>query len=84
MIRLSAERNISGMDAMNKSELREMNELNFARFDAKLEQRVAELRTEIVEMRGEMRIEMHALRAELIKWMFLFFTGSALANVLLR
>ncbi|MFI5230188.1 MAG: hypothetical protein ACHQWU_14030, partial [Gemmatimonadales bacterium] len=68
--------------------LREMNELNFARFDAKLEQRVAELRaelrTEIAALRAEMRTEMHALKADLIKWMFLFFTGSALANVLLR
>src|SRR5471032_2397946 len=71
---------INGMDATYRSDLREMNELNFARFDAKLEQRIAELRTEIIAMRGEM----HALRAELIKWMFLFFTGSALANVLLR
>ena len=64
---------INGMDATYKSDLREMNELNFARFDAKLEQRVAEIRA-----------EMHALKADLIKWMFLFFTGSALANVLLK
>jgi hypothetical protein len=75
---------INGMDATYKSELREMNELNFARFDAKLEQRVAELRTEIVATRAEMRAEMHAQKADLIKWMFLFFTGSALANVLLK
>ena len=75
---------INGMDATYRSDLREMNELNFARFDAKLEQRVAELRTEIVAIRGELRAEMHSLKADLIKWMFLFFTGSALANVLLR
>lgn len=86
---------INGMDATYKSDLREMNELNFARFDAKLEQRVAELRTEIVATRAEMRTEivalcadvraeMHAQKADLIKWMFLFFTGSALANVLLK
>ncbi len=86
---------INGMDTTYKSELREMNELNFARFDAKLEQRVAELRAEIVATRGETRMEITALRAEmrtemqaqkadLIKWMFLFFTGSALANVLLK
>jgi hypothetical protein len=71
---------INGMDTTYKSDVREMNELIFARFDAKLEQRVAELRTEIVAM----RTEMHAQKAALIKWMFLFFTGSALANVLLR
>ena len=44
----------------------------------------AELWTEIVAMRAEMRAEMRALKADLIKWMFLFFTGSALANVLLK
>jgi len=31
----------------SKLELRDLNELNFARFDAKLEQRVAELRSEV-------------------------------------
>lgn len=46
--------------------LREQNEMNFARFDAKLDQRLAEL------------------RAELIKWMFLFWAGTAFAGLLLR
>lgn len=75
---------INSMDTTYKSDLREMNELNYARFDAKLEQRIAELRTEIVAMGSEIRSEMHTQKADLIKWMFLFFTGSALANVLLR
>ncbi len=35
------------VDATYKLELRDLNELNFARFDAKLEQRVAELRSEV-------------------------------------
>src|SRR5437667_9873849 len=34
------------VDATYKLELRDLNELNFARFDAKLEQRIAELRAE--------------------------------------
>jgi hypothetical protein len=34
------------VDTTYRSELRELNELNFARFDAKLDQRVAELRAE--------------------------------------
>ena len=34
------------MDASYKSDLREMNDLNFARFDAKLEQRFAESRAD--------------------------------------
>jgi hypothetical protein len=50
-------------------ELRELNELNFARFDAKLEQRVAELRRDL-------DVGLHQLKAELVKWMFLFWAGT--------
>ena len=35
------------VDASYKTDLRELNELNFARFDAKLEQRLAESRAEM-------------------------------------
>ena len=35
------------VDASYRFELRELNELNFERFDAKLEQRIAELRAEM-------------------------------------
>lgn len=35
------------VDATYRSELRELNELNYARFDARLEQRIAELRAEM-------------------------------------
>jgi hypothetical protein len=35
------------VDATYRSELRELNELNYARFEAKLEQRIAELRAEM-------------------------------------
>ncbi|HEY4321515.1 MAG TPA: hypothetical protein VGM77_10095 [Gemmatimonadales bacterium] len=37
------------VDATYRSDLRELNELNFARFDARLEQRIAELRAELVQ-----------------------------------
>jgi glutathione S-transferase len=42
------------MDATYRSDLRDFNELNFARFDAKLEQRIAELRTELLLRLGEL------------------------------
>ena len=45
-----------------RGQLRELNELNFARFDAKLEQRLAELKAELREgieaLRGEFRAEL--------------------------
>jgi len=39
----------NSVDATYRSDLREVNELNFARFDAKLEQRLAELRSDLVK-----------------------------------
>jgi len=57
------------VDLTYRADLRELNELNFARFDAKLEQRLAELRAElreeIAELRSELRQEIGLLRAEL-------------------
>ena len=38
----------NAVDATYRAELREINELNFARFDAKLGQRLAELETKMV------------------------------------
>ena len=49
---------LNNMDSTFRAELRELNEQNFLRFDAKLEQRLADL------------------KAELIKWMFLFWLGT--------
>jgi hypothetical protein len=32
----------------------------------------------------ELRADMHAMKAEMIKWMFLFWAGTALAGLLIR
>lgn len=57
------------VDATYRSDLRELNELNFARFDAKLEQRISELRStlreEIAELGSALRGEMAELGSEL-------------------
>jgi len=39
----------NSVDATYRNDLREVNELNFARFDAKLEQRLAELKSDLVK-----------------------------------
>ena len=60
---------LNQIDADYRSELRELNELNFARFDAKLEQRIVELRSELkqelTELRSQLRQEIAELRGEL-------------------
>ena len=57
----------NAVDQTYRNDLRELNELNFARFDAKLEQRLAELRAELLV---ELRTGVAGLRSELVRWMF--------------
>lgn len=59
----------NAVDATYRSDLRELNELNFARFDAKLEQRFAqfELKVEQRFAQFELKIEQRFAALE-IKW----------------
>jgi hypothetical protein len=58
------------VDLTYRTDLRELNELNFARFDTKLEQRLAELRSAMADM-----------RTELVRWMFGFWATTLMALV---
>ena len=69
------------MDLTYRTDLRELNELNFARFDAKLELRLAELRSELRGELGELRAGLAGLKTELVKWMFLFWVGTAVTVI---
>ncbi|MGH7645290.1 MAG: hypothetical protein ACREMR_06860 [Gemmatimonadales bacterium] len=73
------------VDATYRLDLRELNETNFARFDAKLEQRLA-------EVSAELRVEMHAgftrlqaaiaeAKGDLIRWMFVVWAGTSVTTV---
>ena len=76
----------NAVDLTYRTDLRELNELNFARFDAKLEQRLAEfraellteLRTQIAGLRLEFRTELQQVRTELLRWMFGFWVTTLL------
>ena len=61
----------NAVDLTYRADLRELNELNFARFDAKLEQRLAELRSELLT-------EIHRLRSDMVRWMFGFWVSTVL------
>ena len=39
----------NAVDATYRADLRELNELNFARFDAQLEQRLAQVKSDLVK-----------------------------------
>jgi len=62
------------VDTTYRADLRELNELNFARFDAKLEQRLAELRADLETRLGSRidRLEATLERrlADQTRWLF--------------
>ena len=62
------------VDTTYRADLRELNEVNFARFDAKLEQRMAELRSSVAERLAE-------LESRLTWRMFAFWVPTALATI---
>jgi hypothetical protein len=64
------------VDATCRADLRELNETTFARFDAKLEQRLAELH-------AELQVQIATTESSLIKWMFAFWAPTALGVVAL-
>ena len=67
----------NAVDATYRSDLRELNELNFARFDAKLEQRSAELRAEMRAGFAELRAEIAQMETRLTKRMFAFWIAQS-------
>jgi hypothetical protein len=76
----------NAVDATYRSELRDLNEVNFARFDAKLEQRLAQLDAKWEGRWHQVDAKLAELKSELLKWMFLFWatTGVALGGLFFR
>src|SRR5438552_15336423 len=76
----------NAVDATYRADLRELNELNFSRFDAKLEQRLAESDAKWEARWHQLDARLAELKSELLKWMFLFWatTGVALGGLFLR
>jgi hypothetical protein len=87
----------NAVDATYRGELRELNELNFARFEAKLEQRVAELRADlggrmdqldarIDRLDASIRAELEKRLGEQVRWFFVAWASLLipLAGLLLR
>jgi hypothetical protein len=55
----------NAVDATYRADLRELNELNFARFDSKLEQRMSALETRLEQRMSAMDVKFADLRTEL-------------------
>jgi len=64
----------NNVDATYRSDLRDLNESNFVRFDARLEQRVAELRRDLT-------MEIARAQNATVKWMFTFWLPTAVGII---
>ena len=77
----------NNVDAAYKSDIREMNELNYARFEAKLEQLRTELSTKIdvtaAELRGEFRTALERGLHEQTRFFFLAWAVLLASNIAL-
>jgi len=69
------------VDATYRSELRELNEMNYGRFEAKLEQRTAELRAEMQIGFARMEERFAQLETTITKRMFAFWITQASTTV---
>jgi hypothetical protein len=80
------------VDATYRQELREQNDLNWARVEARLGQTEARLDAridglraeflqELTKLRSDLSVGLERLRSDLLKWMFLFWTGTALTVI---
>ena len=58
----------NAVDATYRADLREFNELNFSRFDAKLEQRMAELRSELSSRMDQLETRLERRLGEQTRW----------------
>lgn len=75
----------NAVDATYRSDLRELNEVNFARFDAKLGQRFAEQDAKwehrVADLRSEMSTRFAELETRLTKRLFGFWIAQAATTV---
>jgi len=65
------------VDATYRGDLRDLNELNFARFDAKLEQRVAKLDAKIDALQARVEQRLGEMETRLTRRLFNFWIAQA-------
>ena len=71
----------NSVDATYRSDLKELNELNFARFEAKLEQRITELRAEMREGFARVDQRVAELETKLTNRLFAFWVAQTATTV---
>ena len=72
---------LNKMDMNSQASLRELNELNFARFDAKLELRIGEVRSEMRAMAADLKVAFAEQAVTQMRWMIGMWAAVMLAII---
>jgi hypothetical protein len=76
---------LNSIETSYRSEIKDLFEAHFARLEERLVHGLGEtrsgLRAEFKEEIGRLRVEIHAARAEVIKWMFVFWVPVVMALI---
>ena len=65
---------LNSIEASYRAEIKDLFAAHFGRFEEKLERRLA-------ETQAELRVEIHSVKADLIKWTFVFWAPVAMAVI---
>ncbi len=65
---------LNSIEVSYRAEIKDLFAAHFGRFEEKLERRLA-------ETAAELRVEIHSVKADLIKWTFVFWAPVALAVI---
>jgi hypothetical protein len=72
---------LNSIEAGYRGELRDLFEAHFGRFEEKLERRLAETAGQVARLEEKLERRLAETRAELVKWMFFFWTPVVLALI---
>ncbi len=72
---------LNSIEASYRVEIKDLFAAHFGRFEEKLEHRLAATKAELRQEIAGLRVEIHSVKADLIKWTFVFWAPVALAVI---
>ncbi len=72
---------LNSIEASYRAEIKDLFAAHFGRFEEKLEHRLAAAKAELGQEIAGLRVKIHSVKADLIKWTFVFWAPVALAVI---
>ncbi len=72
---------LNSIEASYRAEIKDLFAAHFGRFEEKLEHRLAATKAELGQEIAGLRVEIHSVKADLIKWTFVFWAPVAMAVI---